>query len=235
MGLKDLFWVPNEDGQKPGKVPPSPLVGIKVARPNTDNLAVSVGLTSNATASSGKIDDNLVTVLTKALEAAAKNKPPYNYLQFSKAVNEQLVMIPDEPTRYRAAIATAGPMGVTPQTLIDDTAYYIEALKEESGKFEATMASVIKNNITVKEAQVKDIDALTQKNAAEIKKLTDEISEFQVQKGELTNKIMQQKIEIQQTKNNFEATLTIFLGKISTDLEKIKKYLLTSSIGGLNV
>jgi chromosome segregation ATPase len=155
-------------------------------------------------------------------------------MQFSEAVNKQLVMIPDEITRFRAALATATAMGVTPQSLVDDTSYYMGILKTEAGKFEATMASVVKNNITSKETQIKNIDDETQKKAEEIKRLTDEINELQSQKGAISNEISQQKAKVEQAHNNFGATLKVFIDKINTDLEKIKKYLLTPT-GGSNV
>jgi predicted nucleic acid-binding Zn-ribbon protein len=110
----------------------------------------------------------------------------------------------------------------------------MDILKNEAGKFEATMASVVKNNITSKETQIKDIDDETQKKTDEIKRLTDEINELQSQKGTVSNEISQQKAKVEQAQNNFGATLKVFIDKINTDLGKIKKYLLTST-GGSNV
>jgi chromosome segregation ATPase len=223
MGLKDFFWV--SDNTQHTEKQPTPTPVTKPIITHTDTF-------KSSTIEAGKIDDSISKNLQQALDTASKNKPPYNYLQFSKAVNEQLIMIPDELTRYKAAIATASTMGVTPQSLIGDVTYYIGILKEEAANFETTMANVIKNAVTAKEQDIKKLDDDTQAKAEQIKKLTEEINDLQQQKSKLHDEIAQRKIEIDKTQNNFETTLKVFVSKINTDLEKIKKYLLTS--GGQN-
>ena len=200
--LKGLFVAPEDDEPQVANDPParSPAPVIHTSIPKQEP-----GHTIDIT--QGQVDDGITKSLTAALTAASKTRAPYNYMQFSDTVNKQLVMIPDELTRYKAALATATAMGVTPQSLIDDTSYYMGILKNEASKFEMVMSTVVKNNVTSKEAQIKGTDDETQKKTEEIKRLTDEINELQSQKGTISNEISQQKAQIEQTQNNFGATL----------------------------
>ena len=141
--LKSLFVAPDDEPQE-------------VSEPSTRSPGSAVHVspitskppeTRHIDVTQGQVDDGITKSLTTALNTASKTRAPYNYMQFSDAVNKQLVMIPDELTRFKAALATATAMGITPQSLIDDTSYYMGVLKNEASKFEATMASIVKTNI----------------------------------------------------------------------------------------
>lgn len=171
----------------------------------------------------GKEDAQIKATLLDALNKA--NRPGYDYFEFSMAVEEQAKFIPAEETRYQASYAVAKTMGISQASLIDDANHYLNVLKEEETKFNTSIDGLTKQNVTSKEAELTSIDQRTAEKAEQIKKLTEEINQIQKEKNQIMNDVTQNKIKIEQLKNNFFATLKVITNRISGDIEKIKKYI----------
>jgi predicted nucleic acid-binding Zn-ribbon protein len=87
------------------------------------------------------------------------------------------------------------------------------------------MKTKIEESVTGKENESKSMDGEIKSRAESIQKLTEEINQLQDRKTKLANEASENHIKIERVRNNFAATLQIFVGKIKSDLEKITKYI----------
>jgi predicted nucleic acid-binding Zn-ribbon protein len=79
--------------------------------------------------------------------------------------------------------------------------------------------------VTSREKEVTQFDGDMQAKAEQIKKLTDEINDLQQRKTTIINEVSAAKAQIEQVRNNFSATMKVFVDKINSDIDKIKQYL----------
>jgi hypothetical protein len=225
-GFGNLFYVKNEEDAPETEAPDK---GTQKASTSVRTSSESVGASSpdstpDLVLSPGREDSSIMKTLTDALNKAA-NKDGYDYLKFAQSVSEQAKIIPAEETRFQATFAVARSLGVTQASLVDDAQRYLDVLKQEQDKFQTSVSGLVKENVSSKESDLTDIDKETQEKADQISKLTAEINDLQKRKTQVSNEVTQNKIKIEQLKSNFAATLKTITGRISGDVDKIKKYI----------
>lgn len=174
-------------------------------------------------AASGQTDENIAASLSEALQVA--NIEGYDYFEYAKTLDALKPTITAEQTLFQTAFASASVMGVTKQKLIDTAQHYLGVLDKKSSEFEEAMKTKIGESVTGKENESKSMDGEIKSRAETIQKLTEEINQLQAKKTQLTNEASDNRIKIERVRNNFAATLQIFVEKIKSDLEKINKYL----------
>ncbi len=171
----------------------------------------------------GQVDDKFLEILLNAMNEA--NTPGFDYLEYKRSLVSLREMNMDEPTRYKAAYATAEAMGANPAALQNSAKYYLDILGKEDAKFlDALKAQSVKRLSGAQEA-IQDLESGIQDKISQIERLSQEIEEA---KSELSLK--KQELEASQeklgrTKANFEASYSNLRDQIASDLQNISKYL----------
>jgi archaellum component FlaC len=137
----------------------------------------------------------------------------------------QEALIPAEAQRFQLVFTTVKTMGVTVDTLLKTANTYLDVLKKKETEFLGALESHVSSEITGKEEAMNGIDKQIADKAELIRKLNDEMNAMQQQKVAMQNEVSTARSEIEKIKNNFYATLQVFTGKISTDVQKINQYL----------
>ncbi len=184
---------------------------------------------SAPTAPTGQEDAEIKKQLAQALEEA--NQPGYDYFELAQTVKAQESIIPSESLRFQAAYAAATAMGpaVTPDKLIDSAKFYLTVLKKKEDDFNTALEKHTQGAVTSKQDDITKYDEDMKSKALQIQKLTEEINAIQTQKTAIINEISDSKAKIDQIRNNFYASLKVFTDKISSDIEKIKQYLVKAA------
>ncbi|MDD5589170.1 MAG: hypothetical protein PHP92_03900 [Candidatus Nanoarchaeia archaeon] len=181
-------------------------------------VVVSKPIIQNQIKSSSKI--------LKVLEETLKenNIDGFDYFEFRNALKTMASSIPDETTRFNAALATASSMNVDVEKLIETAKQYISILNEEGKKFEedlesetTTMNNLIKENIII-EKSIKD-------KSNTIKTLTDEIAELQIKKKNNEDEITKNKSSLDVAKQQFITARDQLITDIKNDISKLNTYI----------
>lgn len=219
MGAKknilNLFVKVVDDGKVESKAE------IKEAIPAQPQFAAT---TSKMPPITSQEDAEIKKELAAALESA--NQSGYDYFELAQTIEAQANIIPSEELRFQSTAATVASMGVTPNKLISSAEYYLSVLKKKEDEFNLAVNQQTAKSVTSREAEVTQFDADMQSKSEQIKKLTEEINVLQTKKTAIINEIGTSKAKIDQVRNNFSATMKIFVDRINSDIEKIKKYLL---------
>ena len=171
-------------------------------------------------------DAKIKEQLSSALALA--NMEGYDYFEFAQAVEAQTAIIPSEAVRFQSAFASAKVMGVTADKLLSSNQHYLDVLKKKEDEFNQALEGHKSEAITAKTEAIAKMDKDMQDKLAQIQKINEEINALQQQKTAMTNEISQSQSEIAQVKNNFDATMRVFVDRINSDKEKIKTYLKTA-------
>lgn len=171
----------------------------------------------------GAQDEQIAQILSETLEKA--NLEGFDYFEFAKIIDFLKPTLPAEQTLYQTAFISGNTMGATKEKLIQAANFYLDVLKKKANEFEGTCQSKIQETVTIREKELKDMETAIQEKATTIQKLTEEINQMTLQKTKVTNEISENRIKIETKRNNFNATLQLFTNRISTDIEKISKYI----------
>ena len=163
----------------------------------------------------------------KSIEDALSeaNLEGFDYFEFAKILEGLKEKIPSEEARYQTAYTTSAIMGTTKATLLETAQHYLSVLNRESDKFSAFYKDQIKNTVTDKEASLISIDKAIEEKQQQIKLLNDEINEITKSKTVINNEIIENQSKADKIKNDFMATIGIFLKRVNDDAEKIQKYI----------
>lgn len=211
-GILNLFFKVEDDGKSSKK-------DEKVSVPAQPQFASSAPLSSMA----AQEDATIKKQLADALEAA--NQPGYDYFEMAKSIEAQATIIPSESLRFQSTFATVSSMGVTPDKLITSAEYYLTVLKKKEEEFNKTLQQHMSEAVTSKENETKKFDADMLAKSEQIKQLTADINTMQQQKTAILNEVSSSRAQIEQVKNNFYATMKVFVDRINSDIGKIKSYL----------
>jgi len=173
--------------------------------------------------SAGEKDDNIAQSLASSLEDA--NLSGYDYFEFAKTIDAFKASIPAEQQRYQTAFAGGSVMGATVDNLIKTANHYLDVLKGKKDEFDTAVKLQVKATVTCKEEEASSVEAQIKEKADQICALTEEINTLSSRKGKISNEVSENKIKIEKIQNNFAATYQVFVGRISDDVDKIKKYL----------
>ncbi|MEZ4959375.1 MAG: hypothetical protein R2830_06120 [Saprospiraceae bacterium] len=171
----------------------------------------------------GQVSSKFVEVLFRAMENA--NLPGVDYLEYRQSLKSLEKMPMEEQVRYQSAFAMAQAMGATPPKLIESAQHYIDVLKGESAKFDQALRNQLQQQVGNREEAAKNLDAVIQQKAAQIKKLTEEIAQHQKEAETLRKETAEASQKMGATKNNFTASYDALVSQILSDVENMKKFL----------
>jgi peptidoglycan hydrolase CwlO-like protein len=162
-------------------------------------------------------------MLTEALEQA--NLEGYDYFEFAKTIDSLKPTLPSEQTLFQTAFISGKVMGASKEKLVQTASTYLEVLNKKAQEFDTVCQSKIQETVTSREDELKNMETAIQEKAAQIQRLTEEINQMTAQKTQVTNEIAENRVKIETKRNNFAATLRMFTGRISADVEKINRYI----------
>ena len=168
-------------------------------------------------------DAEIKEQLSAALSSA--NQPGYDYFEFAQAAESMISLIPAEALRYQSTFASAKVQGVTAEKLLSSAQYYLNVLKKKETEFDQALEDHTQQAVTAKMDAISKVNADMLAKAEQIRKINEEINTLQTQKTAMTNEVSDSQTKIAQTRNNFGATMKLFVDRISSDMEKIKTYL----------
>lgn len=169
------------------------------------------------------MDQRIFDSLQKALED--NNQQGFDFLEFKNSLKTLEGIIPDEPTRYKSAYATAATMGLTVDKLLQSAKFYQSVLTREKENFDKAVGQQVDLNVNAKQKEVERLQATIQQKAEQIKKLTEEITAHQEEMAKAQGIITEATNKIESTKNNFYHTLDVVMNQIQTDAANIERYL----------
>ena len=172
---------------------------------------------------SGSVTDKFVQILMGALEK--NNQQGFDYFEFRQALKNLEKMPMDEATRFHSAYAMAQTMNVTPAKLIESAQFYMNVLTGEQSKFNEAHAQQRAKLIGNREDEVRNLEAMIQSKAEQIKQLTQQIEEHRQASERIRSEIGDSTVKIENTKADFEATFSNVAGQIQADIAKIQEHL----------
>lgn len=225
--LKGLFVVEEEGKKKSSSVPAAgkstPKAAAKPTAPASSAPSTPSAPASAPTSRDGSINDRFVKVLMEAMETA--NLPGFDYLEYKKALQNLKKMNFTDSVRFQTAYATAQSMGVTPKALLDSAQHYLQTLKKEESKFAQALKGQRAQQVSDKEAQLKQLDTSIQQQEAKIKELQDAIKKTKAEQQKLRSTISKSTEKLSKTQADFQATYLLIAGEIQTDIESMQEYL----------
>lgn len=186
-------------------------------------IATPVVLATPQVVSQVTTDPRVRESLEAALAAGALGS--YDYYKFKKSLDSLKSLIPDEATRFKSAFVTAGSMGITKVSLTETAQHYVSLLDQEKAQFKQFLDEQTGTNVTGREKSLKDTDVAIQQKSDQIKALTDEISQLQKQKLDISNELASARGRLETTSNTFAVVQSGMVQEIRDDVQKINTYL----------
>jgi len=176
-----------------------------------------------AVATPGSVTDKFSEILLGALEKS--NQPGFDYFEFRQALRNLAKMPMDEQTRFQSAYAMAQAMGATSVALVESANGYLQVLSVEQERFNEAHQQQRVKLIGNREEEVKNIEAIMQQKAEQIKQLTQQIEEHRQRAEQIRKELQDSTVKIENTKADFEATFQSVVGQMKGDVEKMQQYL----------
>ncbi len=173
--------------------------------------------------SNKKVDGKFVDVLMKAIEA--NNLDGFDYLEYKQSLQSLSKMEMNEQTKYQSAFAMAKTMGATPSKLIQSADHYLKVLQQEQSKFNQALKNQKDRQITGKEQEIKDSEALILKKQKQIETLKSEIEQHKKSLEKIKGGIHQAASKVEATNRNFQVAYQLVVGQIEKDVKNMKSYL----------
>ncbi len=220
--LKSLFVIEEEEApaQKKAAADAQGDVKSQAAQPAAGQEAFSI---AKSTGEGGKVRNKFIEVLFGALEK--NNKEGFDYLEFKQSLQSLEKMPMDEATRYQSAMAMAKSLGVQRDALIESAKHYISVLTQEELKFKQALKKQQDQKVTQREKELKALQESITARQKQIEQLKKEIEEAGKKAEKIRSSLSVEKQKIQNTANDFMASLKVLTEQIHSDVEKMKQYL----------
>ena len=172
---------------------------------------------------SGETNQEILESLASALENA--NMDGFDYFEFAQVHEKLKKSMPSEEARFKAAFTSGSVMGVTRQKLLETAQHYLGVLNQEAEKFAQFYNDQLKRTVSDREESLTGMDESIKEKKAMIDQLNDEINQLTNDKSAINAEIIENKGKAEKVKNDFMATMDIFVSRINGDIEKIGKYI----------
>ena len=116
-------------------------------------------------------------------------------------------------------------MGVTVPILIASADNYVKILKREDSKFGEALQNQKKKQIEDRKNEMKQLEKVILEKEKRILGLQKEIDEHKNKLAIRSKEINQAAAKVQNTKGQFDAAYNLVMGQITSDVEKIKKFI----------
>lgn len=214
--IKSLFVV--ESGQT------SP----KVAVPEKEQEPVSPGeptgaFEQNPPGVSKASLDQFLKVLANAMDSG--NMEGYDYLEFRQAIRSLSQIESDEQKRFVTAYTLAKTMGAEKMALKKSAGRYLDILKEEESKFNASLQHQIDSKLNTRTTQIQQLEQKSKEKLAQIEKLKEEIKSIEQKLKDVRLEMEESSRKVESVRMSFHSAYELIVNEIRTDIEKIDNYL----------
>jgi len=149
------------------------------------------------------------------------NLPGPDYFEFSKMMNMLEAHIPDESARMAAVYASLNLQGLTKEKIISTAKQYYAIIEGDKADFEKAAAIKAASEVEGRKQEVTELEKKISDSSDQIKKLTQDIANYQAQIGTLKNEMIQQEAKISSNKSGYNVACQAMLNKITSDIQKI--------------
>jgi len=183
----------------------------------------SATITSNPSSlNSPKKNEKIYGIIKEVLRHA--NLPGPDYMELiDLAETLQETMGVDADKAFNSAYKTLSKQGLTKDVVISSAKHYLDILKKEKQEFTETM----NKNISVKiDSPKSEIETLNKTNAdlqSQIDKLSQQIAQNKIIISNRQAEIDQATASIEENRQGFEYTLSLFENEINHNLENVQK------------
>ncbi|HLP95259.1 MAG TPA: hypothetical protein VK168_14545 [Saprospiraceae bacterium] len=213
--FKSVFIVEDEQA--------STNTGGATEQPNTSTNTTTEPVRQTPASVPGSVSDKFLDALAAALER--NNQEGFDYFEFRQALKNLAKMPMDEQTRYQSAYAMAQTMGATASRLAESVQHYLGVLNTEKQHFSEAHAQQVAKLVGNREEEAKNLEAVMQQKANQIKQLTDEIEQHRLRSEQIRQEITDSTLKIEATRADFETTFQSVYSQVQDDLQKIQQYL----------
>lgn len=176
-----------------------------------------------STNESGVFDQQIYDSLTKAI--ADKDMPGNDYLEFKASLKNLQIAGLSEEQMFKAAFAVLSANGLTKDILFRSLDVYLSVLDSEKTEFKDTLMQVTNQKIAGKQKELADNDLKAEELRRQIETINQQLKVIQANAETLTGEINDAKNKIAATEANFNKTFNTLVGQLTTDKEKITKYI----------
>jgi len=212
--LKSLFVV--EDDEASSQPP--------VAESNTGYRTVPDS--SDDDVSIGKEEKTkFVDILFKAIEEA--NIEGFDYLEFKQSINnlKKQKLGNDEKQLFITAFTLAKTMNVDKNSLLESAGHYLKVLENENIRFNESLNNSAKVKLAEREEELRKLESTLKKEKNQLIELQKKIDAHEKQVIGLKQELQQAGLKVKRIKAGFKKALSDISSQISSDIEKIKKYI----------
>ncbi len=153
------------------------------------------------------------------------NLPGPDYFEFYKTMEMLEAHIADEKARLSATFASLAIQGLTKKNLIETANKYKVIIEQDQTNFNTALEDKMKAEVGQRQVQLKSMEQKIAANSDQIQKLTKEISDTQVQIGQIKTEVMDQENKLTKNKNGYQVACQAVINKIVTDIQKIQSTL----------
>lgn len=132
--------------------------------------------------------------------------------------------IPDEKLRYSTAIKILNKKGSSVSAICNDIDRCIGVLEQKDREFNATLNDQFNKRVGGKTQQAAACEEQIAVKRSQIDKLQSEIAELNVQHGNATAGIVEEKEKLEQVKNRFQTAYVAMRNEIDAQRAKITQY-----------
>lgn len=213
--LKGVLF--EEDNQAPS---PAPDTGVQqVASPAAPAPAVRPNVVVFASPT-GVVDPEIKAKLDEAVTASNQ----VSYTEFMTFLNSMAAVIPDEGSRYRAALAAAGAKGFSATEIIRGIDAILATIRHEEREVKAEIPQQVSRKVGAREQELANIEQGIRDRTAQIAALQTEIGQLNAQKGSVAATINTERQKIEEFGRKFEATVAVEVNRYETEKQRISAY-----------
>lgn len=158
------------------------------------------------------------------LEQAIASDAPPGYSEIVDMISTLAESIPDEGSRYRAALKLAAKHGHTVQDLLGDMDKCIGILEGKGRDFQEETKSQVARKVGARQKAVQDMDALIKSKQEQIQSIQQEIAQLSEKRGTEAAAITSETAKIQAVTESFEAVYDAVMDKLVDTRKKIEAY-----------
>ncbi|WP_128544027.1 hypothetical protein [Larkinella soli] len=179
----------------------------------------------SATGGNGTVDNKFVEHLASVL--AKSNPQGPDYFEFREALKNLANLDLSEDKQYQAAWASFKAMGGSPDVslLVNSANQYLTALNADREAFAKTVDGAMNDRVGGLSNEQNQLKAENEQLAKQILELQKRIDTNNERLTKIGGELEEQRQRILQNRDNYEATLAVFVGQIKRDLLKLGEYI----------
>lgn len=221
MNWKNMFFESDGKDKKAKEEIAEPTKEVQAPAP-TSNGTTAQSHTSTMAAMEpqgivGGIDEGVAGKLDAALKARSKGTALEKFMQNLLAMKDA---VPDETRRFKAALATLSPQGLSPQDVIEAVDSQFDTLVREQEIFDNVLEGQSRRLVEI-DNEMAHADENIADKLEQIALLQETVQQLEESKERLRSDQDQERTRIERARANFAATHNSFIKKVTDFKERL--------------